>query len=476
MEDFSPVPIEDSKSNEKADDRPRRLPSFLETYLRSREEKQKHDSKDKESESKSFKDRVTSIFKDMFSRQVRVEPLNSEKSPSLLNIFKTPSERLAPASELPDEAQRPALSQEMPETAASVSGTIPVEAIPPVAIASAERSISDEEESVPEENQSQTAEGKLAHPGATESEPVQPVEVPAPLDHIPPPSQRLRSAAVSPLPMPPEYIAAQTPISERVVENYYIDRRAGVGPALVAFGASEILSRRRNRKQKHETQKLKERTKKLEEANKKVIEQQAQSAEKVSEIVRRQTAEAIKRASVTPEKFYAKPSKVERLRPSRSLDRVPIPKSKESFPITPESLLSQPESPPRVLKELGFHPAYEEIEPKRVLEKVETVVEHNIPIEKHYERRHEIKDEPAFAAADASNLMVPGVPVNSIPPTPPPINSPLFPAPLTSLPSQPSPKTPKQASKNLYRQAALGGAAAAVIAALLIVMLLLSHR
>ncbi len=255
------------------------------------------------------------------------------------------------------------------------------------------------------------------------------------------------SAAVpeyQPLPLPKVEVTPPTP------EPAIVER----GPAAAAFVAAEVLSRRRDRKIKRQARKLEKQLSSLEKENKRALSQlerlMAPKAESVDVKTKEKPPTVLERlvSTIKPERSIAKPE-----RQAPSLEQA-------------KAIETRPDKPQRMVKlEELLHAHPEKMRPETVQHEVEKAAEQDMPIEKVYEMRHEIKDEvspikPLRVGSSSAPLQFP-----------PPVQA------AVAQASRAAEKTvrnyqPLPAETGLYRQAVHSG----VLAAFGVLLLLAAYR
>ncbi len=464
MEDFSRPPAEEPEASPAESPKPPSWrESFFLSWLRRRQESERPDSPeandddedDEETDKASPGTRFLSRWKKLFAGLVS-KPDGSEP-------------KQEPRDRIPD---REAWSPEQPvsspaETDEAVEHIEPAETIAPEPSVDAVEP--DRPLPAPEEDQAVPVAVEAANETGQPAEPdVEPaVADPEPAEaFFVPEAARVAAAAET----------APEPVEERIIE-----RRGGTGPAIAAFVGAEFLSRRRDRKIRREVERLKKETERAAETNQTLRDKLESRINRVKE--RLVTTEkqnentspvepAVEKVIESPVKtpaaeVIAKPKPVEaapaaETRPASiemQTDTTPekqaeTPSPPEVAPPLPETTIEQiiqrmPEVKPVLENE-------HDLKPETILHKVEEAADKAVPIERLFERRHEVKDEatqPAHsltgvAATCGVNIVNSGLSLaqssSSGGHTPPP-----------AIPVSPQPLP--QTSSNMYKQAVTSG-------------------
>lgn len=269
----------------------------------------------------------------------------------------------------------------------------------------------------------------------------------------------------------PDFLQAPRPST---VERR-IDSHKG---AAAAFIIADQLSRHRDRKLRREDRAIRRDLGRLDERVKST-QQQKQQVEELQRRVREQ-AEKLREARMpAPEKVFQKQEVKQPAGTFAASERKPMspystteqiarrepPAAKPAFEARHEPLIARAEK--------YVPPSYDRLKPEEVLKKVEVAAEKNLPVEIVYERRHEVKDEPAQLAGQRAGGLSFSPTLSNAPLPPPPVPPP----PMHTQPPMPlPPNEPMPLNEpSLYKHAVAGGAGAAlVILAVLLVIWLLS--
>lgn len=211
-------------------------------------------------------------------------------------------------------------------------------------------------------------------------------EIPAP--EVPPPlfpeeALYIREAAQTEAPQP-------TPSREESTKEVVVERGVGMALPVVLVGAEYLARKKADRK-------LEGRLNEKIDASKEEITHSTALQQELETVVKqnRDQLDALKRAREGQPTVSA--PRGEKITEQPSADRLEQVKGIERPSIAPEKPETKEQPRPVVERHIT-----EEFKPDRILEQVADAAEHDIPIERIFERSHEIKDDKTFLGAAPS--------------------------------------------------------------------------
>jgi hypothetical protein len=404
---FGPKP----EDTEIVDSPPVQDGEFMANWLRRRKKSpETEDDEDKET-GKKPKSRFSRLFSKLFPRIASKEEVSPERPPiPLYELFMPPT---PPAAERPEEI-----------TAQQVDAI-------------------ETQEYNPEPPATDNPEKNADQPIEQTPDPIQPDRLNVE-EVAPPVEERLDPAMIS-----LREREFSEPISERTVferrtevaepkRERIIERRVAEPLAVLEYFLRRRAVKNIEKQVKKETASLEKRLRQGSAANERLEKLAQKSQEQVSE-----------------------------LRQKREIIQSPVIKSETNERIV-ERQVSRPEKPPTMLVEkmeptetIAHHNPESRkvdedkepiVQPERILERVVEAAEHNAPIEKVYERRHEIKDEPS---AKGSGFGGGAIPIGTV------INQAMQQNNLSAKERKQLARAVEKAhqnnNRNLYKQAAISG-------------------
>lgn len=403
-------PEPEEEKDDKAEPAPRtKAGEFLADWLARRAEKQAEEDDDKESDSSSG--RIRKAFSRLFPSIASKEEVDdNEQQASLFEEF---FGRDMATETAETEMTAPEAEPYSPEPLTEISYDIPHDETEPM---QADIDASVAQESAPS-----------------------PIELPeaTPVDNVPEAIRQEQTAN----PERPVLDAPERTVYDRAAETSerYVDRRQDAAAA--AFIGAEVSSRWRDRK-------IKKRVTKLEKADRKEVAHVMSLEERLenAQVEMLELRRARERQQSEIKEIGEKRPVVERTAQPSRMDKViePLDKTKDK---EMERVVSTREAP-KVIKPETNVPA-----PEIIMEKVKVAAEHDEAIERKYERRQEVKDEPI--AKQAFPIMVGATPLGLA------IQQSLDDSSLNKQERRQLAKAAERAQsgqeKSLYRQAAVSG-------------------
>lgn len=185
------------------------------------------------------------------------------------------------------------------------------------------------------------------------------------------------------------------PPGENSTQEVIVERGSGAALPVLLVGAEYIARKRADRKLEGRlNEKIKESKEKID--NTTTIQQELETVVKQNE----EQLEALKRAREGQAPVEAPPiqkiiEKIPTPRPERDTAPKQQTRSAERVQSTPESR----EQPRPVIERNAIK---DEVQPEKILEQVADAAEHDIPVERIFERSHEVKDDRTVSGAAAS--------------------------------------------------------------------------